>query len=135
MIAQIRAALAGGPMVPADPLRRWLDVALVKKLGVLKQPYLVWPADPKINPPVGILLLAALLLDDADAVATVTGIAAAEAEERLKAKGGPPSAAEIAAAASATLQQALADFFPASDAIPLQTELRQRARAYGLLSG
>ncbi|MEW6594046.1 MAG: hypothetical protein AB1413_04155 [Thermodesulfobacteriota bacterium] len=120
-------------MVPADPLRRWLDVALVKKLGVLKQPYLVWPADPKINPPAGVLLLAALLLDDADAVATVAGIAAAEAEERLKAKGGQPSAAEIAAATLAILQQALAEMLPDSGATPLQAKLRRRACRFGLI--
>ena len=119
-------------MVPADRLRRWLDVALVKKLGVLKQPYLVRTHDSKINPPTDVLLLAALLLDDGDAVATVTGIAAAEAEGRLKAKGGQPTAAEIAAAV-ATQQQALAEVLPAFGATPLQTELRERVQRYGIL--
>lgn len=84
MIEAIRAALASGEMPPREQLRRWLDTALIKKLGVLKQPYPVWPADPKINPPALLLLAAAVMLEDREAYLTVCSVI--ELEETAKGK-------------------------------------------------
>ena len=68
MLDQVMAQLARGEWPGGQGLRQWLRLALVKKMGVLNQPYHCWSSDRKINPPGGDLLLAALLLDDRKAV-------------------------------------------------------------------
>lgn len=56
--------LTAGQLPEPRELEKRLSIALVKKMGILKQPYLIRPQDPKINPPAEHLLWAAVLLED-----------------------------------------------------------------------
>lgn len=62
-------------------LRRWFDLALIKKTGVMRQPYHCRSSDPKINPPAVHLLWAAVFLQDREAFSMVEGILLAEDED------------------------------------------------------
>jgi len=58
---------------PAD-LKRRLDLAIVKKGGILQQPRNCWSADTKINPATKHMLWAASILGDMEALNTVVGM-------------------------------------------------------------
>ena len=68
-------------------LRKRFDLALVKKLGVIKTPCSFWTSDKKINPATKELLWAAILLEDRENFMLVEGIIATEIEEKRKASG------------------------------------------------
>jgi len=82
------ADLEAGNIPDLSPVRRWFELALVKKMGVLRQPPACWTSDPKINPPWTHLLTAALLLDDAEAVAAARSVVRAEIDARRPGRGG-----------------------------------------------
>ncbi len=81
MIGTILSATQKGEPLPLKQLRQWFDLAVIKKMGVLKQPYHCWPNDPKINPELRELFWGSLLLADAEAQSLVQGIMQAEEEE------------------------------------------------------
>ncbi len=92
-----------------DPgrLKRLFDIAMTKKLGVVKLPPSFWMQDPKINPRADHLLWAALLLDDAERVALAFSALAVEYEEQQQKK--PPEEREpIGLVLDRYLQQLLA---------------------------
>lgn len=62
-------------------LRAWFDLALIKKTGVMRQPYHCRSNDPKINPPPLHLFWAAIFLQDREAFSMVEGILLAEDED------------------------------------------------------
>lgn len=57
-------ALRQNRLPEATTLKARLRAAVVKKMAILRQPYLFWPQDTKINPPARHLLWAAVLLQD-----------------------------------------------------------------------
>jgi len=69
-------------------LRQRFDLALVKKLGVLSQPYHCRTTDPKINPPAVHLFWAALILEDPESVGIVAAIVETETADSLEGRGG-----------------------------------------------
>lgn len=87
MREQVLARLVKGEWPDTAAMRQWLRLALVKKMGVLNQPYHCWSTDSKINPASRDLLLVAILLDDRESLAAIEGILAAEAEIRGQAAG------------------------------------------------
>lgn len=87
MREQVLARLVKGEWPDTAAMRQWLRLALVKKMGVLNQPYHCWSNDSKINPASRDLLLVATLLDDRESLAAVEGVLAAEAEIRGQAAG------------------------------------------------
>lgn len=64
MFTEIFAALKQGEIPDLKLLQRRFDLAMTKKLGVVKLPSAFWMQDPKINPRADHLLQAALLLGD-----------------------------------------------------------------------
>lgn len=68
----------------SDLLKRRFDVAMTKKLGVVKLPPSFWMQDPKINPRADHLLWVALLLNDAERVALAFSALAVEHDEQQK---------------------------------------------------
>ncbi|GEM_PF-4454073 len=120
-------ALVNDPGRDPAALRQWFSLALVKKLGVLRQPYHCRTADAKINPPAGLLLAAALLLDDGEAVATALGVLQAEDEERGCGRAAADGESSLLPQA---LRQALEPFLTGDRGG--REEILARARRYGL---
>lgn len=55
-------------------VKKWLEIALVKKMGVISLPYHFWHGDEKINPASKHLLWAAILTEDHEKFKIVEGI-------------------------------------------------------------
>lgn len=92
VFAEIFRDLGKGKRVDVDLLGRRFDLAITKKLGVVKLPPSFWMQDPKINPRVDHLLWAALLLGDPERVALAFSVLAVEHEEQQKKR--PPAERE-----------------------------------------
>ena len=84
MFVEIFRDMSMGIMIDTDLLGRRFDLAITKKLGVVKLPPSFWMQDPKINPRSDHLLWAALLLDDPERVALAYSVLAVEHEEQQK---------------------------------------------------
>lgn len=84
MFTDLFQEISRGNMPDPDQLRRLFDIAMTKKLGVVKLPPSFWMQDPKINPRTDHLLWAALLLEDAERLALVFSALAVEHDERQK---------------------------------------------------
>jgi len=74
MIADIISQLKLSRMPPPATVKKWLEIALVKKMGVISLPYHFWPADSRINPASKHLLWAAILAEDHENFMIVEGI-------------------------------------------------------------
>lgn len=80
--------LRNGTLPDQVTLKKRLQFAFTKKLGIIKQPYLFWPPDPKQNPPAPHLLWAALILEDPDSIALAADILVQEHHEKMAARAG-----------------------------------------------
>ncbi len=76
------AALGRGEIPDTAELKARFKLAVIKKNGVLQQPFLCRSNDPKINPPARDLLWAAIVLEDRTGIATVSAIITAELLDR-----------------------------------------------------
>ena len=74
MFTEMINMLKEGRRPADDELKRRLDLAVVKKGGVLQQPKQCWSGDTKINPDAVHMLWAAVILGDVDTIATVVGM-------------------------------------------------------------
>jgi hypothetical protein len=84
MFTEMLTSLQRGEAVDLQLLAKRFDIAMTKKLGTVKLPSAFWSADPKINPRVDHLLLAAIVLDDAERVGLAVSAFAAECVEKLE---------------------------------------------------
>ena len=66
MFSQMIEDLRLGRLPDPESLKGRLKFALTKKMGIISQPKMLWPGDPKINPPAKHILWAAIILEDAD---------------------------------------------------------------------
>lgn len=82
MFTQIFAALEQGKAPDLELLQRHFDLAMTKKLGVVKLPPAFWMQDSKINPRADHLLQAALLLGDRERCDLAVSVLALEISER-----------------------------------------------------
>jgi hypothetical protein len=109
MFSQMIADVQNGLLPAAEALRSRLQVAMVKKLAMLRLPRQFHHNDPKINPDTEHMLWAAILLEDADAVQTLEMILFTEAQTRHEAQRGALAACRIppepAAVVAASLQR------------------------------
>lgn len=87
MFSEMVTDLKQGRLPEKKSLQKRFAIALVKKLGVIRTPYLFWPADTKINPSTKHLFWAAILLHDKENLAVVETIVLTELEEKLRARG------------------------------------------------
>lgn len=83
--------LTAGEIPDKKELARRLTAALTKKMAILRQPYLFWPADPKINPLARHLLWAAFILEDSENFTMAGDILL---EEKIQSGVGGKSTAE-----------------------------------------
>ncbi len=79
-------SLQQGILPDRAELSQRFNIAVVKKMGFLKQPYLFWPNDPKINPLAHHLLWATVILDDKEKFDLIAGVLVTE---YLEAKPNP----------------------------------------------
>ena len=82
MFTQIFAALERGEAPDLELLQRHFDLAMTKKLGVVKLPPAFWMQDSKINPRADHLLQAALLLGDRERCDLAVSVLAVETAEQ-----------------------------------------------------
>ena len=106
MFAEMVAGLAQGRLPAAASLRQRFDMALTKKMGVVRLPPAFWPEDPKINPRTAHLFWAALLLQDRERMDLA--LAALAAEQAARTPAALPDHAGLAGQARELLQQLLA---------------------------
>lgn len=90
MFSQMLAELGQGCEPEPAALRSRLDMALTKKMGVLRLPPAFWPLDPKINPRTEHQLWAALLLGDRERIDQALALLATEKTQRIPAAAVGP---------------------------------------------
>ncbi len=96
MFTEIFKKLKNSSILLSDLLRKRLEVAITKKLGVINLPYHFWSSDKKINPLTEHLLWAAVLLEDQEKINLIEGIILVETTETMQAKGNKtPSKKEL----------------------------------------
>ncbi len=110
MFTEFFDEIGRGNTVDPDRLKRLFDIAMTKKLGVVKLPPSFWMQDPKINPRVDHLLWAALLLDDGERLSLAVSALAVEHDEQQKRKQ-PEERESIGPALDRSMQQLL-DLLP-----------------------
>lgn len=110
MFSQMETDLRNNILPDTDLLHKRFAAALTKKMGVIRSPYALWPADPKINPPAKHLLWAAILLQDKDNFRIVEAIISSEFEEKLRAKGEADSLPTLSAKIQQLLRAYLDEF-------------------------
>ncbi len=81
MFTEIFTALKQGETPDLKLLRRRFDLAMTKKLGVVKLPPAFWMQDSKINPRADHLLQVALLLGDLECCNMAVSVLAVEHQE------------------------------------------------------
>ena len=84
MFSQMVEILSGGARPDSRTLRQRFEMAVIKKLGVVRLPPAFRMRDPKVNPRIDHLLWAALLLGDREKVDIVLSIMAIETAEEKK---------------------------------------------------
>jgi hypothetical protein len=92
MFSDMIHALRQNRLPEVAPLKARLRAAIVKKTAILRQPYLFWPQDTKINPPARHLLWAAVLLQDKENFELAGDILAMEMLESTEARHLPDPA-------------------------------------------
>ena len=68
MFQTVMRQMENGELPQTKTLSQRLEAALVKKIGVLRMPYLCRPQDTKINPPAEQLLAVAAILKDEEKI-------------------------------------------------------------------
>lgn len=126
MFEQMVADLKKGNLPEDYSLRKRLAAALVKKMGVIRTPYSLWPADAKINPPAKQLLWAAILLQDQENFHVVEAIISSELEEKLRAKGQSTTMEAIHGKAGQILQEYLDEFIQLAPDKRFAEKLKQK---------
>lgn len=84
MFSEMVAGLARGRMPDKSRLRQRFDMAMTKKMGILRLPSAFWMDDPKINPRADHLFWASLLLLDRERMELARAVLAAEQAERRR---------------------------------------------------
>ena len=127
MFAHMVFELRNGKLPENNLLRKRFNAALVKKMGIIRTPYSLWPADPKINPPAKQLLWAAILLQDKENYSVVEAIISAEIEEKQRAKGQPENMHALGNTVRQLLQIYIDEFIELGPTEMFKENLRQTA--------
>ena len=127
MFSQMETDLRNNILPDTDLLRKRFAAALTKKMGVIRSPYALWPADPKINPPAKYLLWAAILLQDKDNFRIVEAIISSEFEEKRRAKGETDSLTALSGKIQQLLRAYRDEFIELGTEETFRAKLRHRA--------
>ena len=119
MFTEMIHSLRQGVLPDSGLLRKRFDIAMTKKLGVIRLPSAFWMSDPKINPRADHLLMAALLLASQECVELATSVLASELIAR-------PGTEELDILLPRTLQQIQSDLSALSPDEEFSEVLRER---------
>ena len=111
MFSRMIACLQKGEFPPAGELGSRLQAVVVKKMGVLRQPFLCRTQDKKINPSSKEMLWAAFVLKDRESVATVGSIITAEEYDRLKSRKGQAETSDLSWLVEEKIGQYVEEFY------------------------
>ena len=120
--------LKNGKLPKIVPLKKRLQFAVIKKLGVIQQPYLFWPPDPKQNPPATHILWAALIVEDNENIRLAVDILTHERHERMAAKAGGQSKGQGIVERETIIQSALQELTDLLPADSLQANIEGKIR-------
>jgi len=128
---QMVSDLKNGIIPESSLLRRRFEVALIKKIGVIRTPYTFWPADKKINPYAKELLWAAILLQDKENYKIVEAIISSELEEQQRTKRLQNCTGDNARELKLTMQNYIAEFIALAPSEPFKKTLQQKLQTIG----
>lgn len=131
MFDQMVSDLKNGIIPESSLLRRRFEVALIKKIGVIRTPYTFWPADKKINPSAKELLWAAILLQDKENYKIVEAIISSELEEQQRTKRLQNCTGDNARELKLTMQNYIAEFIALAPSEPFKKTLQQKLQTIG----
>lgn len=123
MFSEMVADLAHGRFPDPSALGRRFDMAMTKKMGIVRLPSAFWMKDPKINPRAEHLFWAALLLLDRERVELALAVLAAEQAERRR--SASPDQQELADQVRDLLRRLLAHIGDAQLRRRFRGELRR----------
>ena len=128
MFSEMIKDLRSGKLPEITHLEKRLQFALTKKLGIIKQPYLFWPPDPKQNPPATHILWAALILEDNENVSLAADILMQEHHERMTAKAGGQSEGQDILTRDSIIQAACQEMIDILPPNSLQAVIEKKIR-------
>lgn len=131
MFDQMVSDLKNGIIPESSLLRSRFEVALIKKIGVIRAPYTFWPADKKINPSAKELLWAAILLQDKENYMIIEAIISSELEEQQRTKRSQNCTDDNARELKLTMQNYIAEFIALAPSEPFKKTLQQKLQTIG----
>ncbi len=111
MFSRMIASLQKGEFPPVEKLTPRFHAAVVKKMGVLKQPFLCRSQDKKINPSQKEMLWAAYVLKDRESVETVVSIITSEEYDRCKSRKGQAETSDLSRQVEQQISRYVEEFY------------------------
>jgi len=111
MFSRMIACLQKGEFPSAEELGPRFQAAVIKKMGVLKQPFLCRSQDTKINPSPKEMLWAAFVLQDCESVETVLSIITSEEYERWKSRTGQAETSDLSRRVEQNISRYVEEFY------------------------
>ena len=111
MFSRMIASLQKGEFPPAEKLRPRFQAAVVKKMGVLRQPFLCRTQDKKINPSQKEMLWAAFVLKDSESVEIVVSLITSEEYDRWKSRKGQVETSDLSRRVEQQVSRYVEEFY------------------------
>lgn len=111
MFSRMIACLQKGEFPSAEELGPRLHAAVVKKIGVLKQPFLCRSQDRKINPSQKEMLWASFVLQDRESVETVVSLITSEEYDSWKDRKGQAKMSDLSQFVDQQISRYVEEFY------------------------
>ena len=105
------ACLQKGEFPSAEELGPRFQAAVIKKMGVLKQPFLCRTQDKKINPSRKEMLWAAFVLKDRESVETVVSLITSEEYDSWKSRKGQAETSDLSRQVEQQVSRYVEEFY------------------------
>ena len=111
MFSRMIACLQKGEFPSAEELGPRFQAAVIKKMGVLKQPFLCRTQDKKINPSRKEMLWAAFVLKDRESVETVVSLITSEEYDSWKSRKGQAETSDLSRQVEQQVSRYVEEFY------------------------
>ncbi|MEA3548353.1 MAG: hypothetical protein U9R66_11900 [Thermodesulfobacteriota bacterium] len=111
MFSRMIASLQKGEFHSAEELGPRFHAAVVKKMGVLKQPFLCRSQDKKINPSLKEMLWAAFVLKSRESVETVVSLITSEEYDSWKSRKGQTEMSDLSQLVDQKISRYVVEFY------------------------
>lgn len=111
MFSRMIACLQKGEFPSAEKLGPRFQAAVIKKMGVLRQPFLCRSQDKKINPSPKEMLWAAFVLQDNESVETVVSIITSEEYDSWKNRAGQAETSDLSRRVEKNISRYIEEFY------------------------